>query len=273
VNEATHNQASPAGFDCGAVRHVIGTPLLVTNYDRFHADSLRLTRGSRAVAVDFANTQVVTMRRSSRKFCALTSPVDLYLPDGMPLIWCMNRQQASLTDRIYGPEFMRRCLTASSPGVRHYLMGGTEECGAKLRATIRGWNPACEVVGSFHGRCDAEGRIDPALEQATLDEINHLRPDYVWVGLGTPKQQLWMSRCRDRLRGGLLLGVGFAFDVHAGLKPDAPMWMQRRGLAWLFRLSSEPRRLGPRYLRYNGLFLWYLLCDGLRGRAFLPPAP
>ena len=90
----------------------------------------------------------------------------------------------------------------------------------------------------------------------------------VWVGFGTPKQQAWVKQHKHLIRRGVILTVGFAFDVNAGMKPDAPDWMQGLGLTWIFRLCSEPRRLGPRYLRYNLLFLWYLLLDGLRGRAW-----
>ena len=95
--------------------------------------------------------------------------------------------------------------------------------------------------------------------QLTADEINRLSPDFIWVGFGTPKQQAWVKRHKHLLRRGVILTVGFAFDVNAGMKPDAPGWMQRLGLTWVFRLASEPRRLAPRYLRYNFLFLWYLL--------------
>ena len=101
-----------------------------------------------------------------------------------------------------------------------------------------------------------------------MEEINRLSPDFIWVGLGTPKQQEWISRNRPMLKRGVLLAVGFAFDVNAGTKRDAPPWMQRTGTTWLFRLVQEPRRLAPRYLRYNSLFVFYLLWDGLRGHAW-----
>ena len=97
-----------------------------------------------------------------------------------------------------------------------------------------------------------------------LEEINRLSPDFIWVGLGTPKQQEWIHRHKPALRRGVLLAVGFAFDVNAGLKKDAPAWMQRAGLTWAFRAFSEPQRLLTRYLRYNSLFLYYLLKDAFR---------
>ena len=100
-----------------------------------------------------------------------------------------------------------------------------------------------------------------------------MRPDFIWVGLGTPKQYGWINRIKPKLDHGVMLAVGFAFDVNAGMKPDAPAWMQRAGLTWVFRLCSEPRRLASRYFRWNSLFLWYLFWDGLRGRAVNRPAP
>jgi N-acetylglucosaminyldiphosphoundecaprenol N-acetyl-beta-D-mannosaminyltransferase len=95
-----------------------------------------------------------------------------------------------------------------------------------------------------------------------------LEPEFIWVGLGTPKQQRWIARMKPQLRRGMLLSVGQAFDVNAGLRSDAPAWMQRAGLTWLYRMASEPRRLVGRYLRHNSEFLWYLAVDFLRGRVY-----
>jgi N-acetylglucosaminyldiphosphoundecaprenol N-acetyl-beta-D-mannosaminyltransferase len=104
-----------------------------------------------------------------------------------------------------------------------------------------------------------------------VEEINRLSPDYIWVGFGAPKQDLWVKRNKHLIRRGVMPAVGFAFDVNAGLKRDAPEWMQRNGLTWLFRLFSEPRRLAWRYIRYNTLFFSYLFWDGLRGCAVGKP--
>ena len=112
------------------------------------------------------------------------------------------------------------------------------------------------------------GYFKPEQDQEIVDEINQLSPDFIWVGLGTPKQQEWIHRNMPQIKRGVVFAVGFAFDVNAGTKKDAPLWMQKRGLTWVFRLLSEPLRLGPRYLRYNSLFLFYLLWDGIRGCAF-----
>jgi N-acetylglucosaminyldiphosphoundecaprenol N-acetyl-beta-D-mannosaminyltransferase len=182
----------------------------------------------------------------------------------MPLIWCLNAAGAGLKDRVYGPTFMRKFLEIAPRDCTHYLLGGSEECGAKLRQKF----PDTRFIGAFHGKCHADGLLEGAAESDVLVEINRLSPDFVWVGFGTPKQQAWVKRHKHLIHRGVILTVGFAFDVNAGMKPDAPPWMQRLGLTWVFRFWSEPRRLGPRYIRYNFLFLWYLLRDGLIGKAW-----
>ena len=244
--------------------HVLGTPLLATDYSGLAAACLEWARGPRCVALDFANTQIVTMRRHEPAFRELTSAYDYFPPDGMPLVWCLNRAGAGLRDRVYGPAFMREVLSQAPGDVTHYLLGGSEDCGARLRRMFEQRNPGLKFIGAFHGKCHPDGLLEGAAEQEVNAEINRLSP----VGFGTPKQQAWVRRHKHSISRGVILTVGFAFDVNAGMKPDAPAWMQRLGLTWVVRLGSEPRRLGPRYLRYNFLFLWYLFRDGLHGQAW-----
>lgn len=130
-------------------------------------------------------------------------------------------------------------------------------------------NPALKIIGARNPKIQSNGAfVDPKQELEILEEINRLSPDFIWIGLGTPKQQAWINNYKSKIRRGILLGVGFAFDVNAGIKRDAPAWMQRRGMTWIYRLCSEPRRLAVRYLRNNSLFLFFLSWDGLRGRAW-----
>jgi N-acetylglucosaminyldiphosphoundecaprenol N-acetyl-beta-D-mannosaminyltransferase len=246
---------------------VLQTPLGVTDYDQLAAHCLAWAREPRPVAVEFANTQVVTLIRHDAAFRGLMRGYDHLIPDGMPLVWCLNRAGAALRDRVYGPTFMRRFLESVPAGTTHYLLGGSAECGARLREVFTSRNPHLRFVGGFHGSCSPEGQLEGAAETDVVEEINRLSPDFIWVGFGTPKQQAWTHRHKPLLRRGVVLTVGFAFDANAGLKPDAPNWMQRRGLTWAYRLISEPRRLGPRYCKWNSLFLFYLFWDGLRGRA------
>jgi N-acetylglucosaminyldiphosphoundecaprenol N-acetyl-beta-D-mannosaminyltransferase len=204
----------------------------------------------------------VTLRRGDAEFRRITSVVDYFIPDGMPLIWCLNRQGAQLRDRVYGPSFMRECVLASPAPFTHYFLGGNDECVSRLQQFFLKENPNVKIIGARNGY------FKPEDEPQILEEINRLSPDFIWIGLGTPKQQDWVFRNKSKIKRGILLAVGFAFDVNAGTKPDAPLWMQRLGLTWVHRLASEPLRLGPRYVRNNSQFLFYLLWDGLRGKAW-----
>jgi N-acetylglucosaminyldiphosphoundecaprenol N-acetyl-beta-D-mannosaminyltransferase len=236
---------------------VLSTPLAATTYDEFTRYCQNLVKQSGTWSVDLSNTQVVTMRRHEPKFREITGTVDFFLPDGMPLIWCLNAKGAQLRDRVYGPTFMRYCMLNSPAPYKHYLLGGSAECLDHLTKRLLTQQPALQIVGSRHGY------FAPVEEKKIVDEINRLSPDFVWVGLGTPKQQDWIYRYKSRISRGILFAVGFAFDVNAGTKPDAPAWIQRLGLTWLYRIASEPRRLLTRYLRYNSLFVFYLCKDAL----------
>lgn len=253
------------------VGQVLGVPLVLTDYDAFGRRCLALAREPGPRAVEFANTQVVVLRRHDAWFRQVTDAFDFFIPDGMPLIWCLNARGAGLKDRVYGPTFMRRFMLASPASHTHYFLGGSPACLERLAKAFTEQNPNLRIVGSRSPTVrlgGADGReVQFEQEEEILEEINRLSPDFLWVGLGAPKQEAWLSRYKSRIQRGIIFTVGFAFDVNAGLKPDAPDWMQRRGLTWLYRLASEPRRLAGRYLTYNSLFLAYLLWDGLRGRA------
>ena len=239
---------------------VLGTPLAATTYDELTDHCHDLARVGGTWAIDLTNTQIVTMRRHEPSFRETTSQFDLFVPDGMPLIWTLNRRGAELSDRVYGPTFMRHCLARSPAPFTHYLLGGSEECLVQLRQRLTTAQPDLQIVGSHNGYFSGNE------EEEIVREINSLAPDFIWIGLGTPKQQEWIHRHKASIQRGVLLAVGFAFDVNAGTKPDAPAWMQRRGLTWVFRILSEPRRLLLRYLRYNTLFLFYLGKEALTRR-------
>jgi len=241
---------------------LLGTPLTATTYAELTQHCQELVRTDGTWAIDLTNTQIVTMRAHEPAFRKTTDHFNFFVPDGMPLVWCLNRRGASLRDRVYGPTFMRKFLETASGTSKHYLIGGSAECGHRLRDRF----PKPNFVGSFHGKCDAEGILEGAAERQVIADINRLCPDFIWVGLGAPKQYYWIKRNRNLLKHGVILSVGFAFDVNAGMKRDAPAWMQRAGLTWLFRMGSEPRRLVTRYLRYNSLFLFYLTKDAITRR-------
>jgi len=239
---------------------VLGTRLQCTSYDQFIAFCQWRARQPGVIAVDFTNTHIVTLRRHDAAFQAITSCFDYFIPDAMPLIWVLNRLGAGLRDRVYGPTFMRRCVLASGARWTHYFLGGSVECLSGLKEFFLRQNPTVQIVGSRNGY------FPPEAEGEIIEEINRLAPDFIWIGLGTPKQQEFIFRHKAALRRGIVLAVGFAFDVNAGTKKDAPSWMQRAGLTWLYRVCHEPRRLGARYVKYNSLFMGYLVRDAFSSR-------
>jgi N-acetylglucosaminyldiphosphoundecaprenol N-acetyl-beta-D-mannosaminyltransferase len=167
-------------------------------------------------------------------------------PDGMPLVWCGRAAGASWMRRVYGPDLMLSvCSESQSTGWRHFLYGAGDGVADELAANLSSRFPGIDIVG-IHSPPFRELTDDEI--QRTADMINAARPDIVWVGLSTPKQERWMHRFRDLLDASVLIGVGAAFDMHAGRIPQAPRWMQRSGLEWFFRLCAEPRRLWRRYL-------------------------
>jgi len=251
---------------------VLGTPLPITSYAELTKVCQEASRRPTPFALEFTNTHIVIMRRCDPGFRDLTSEYDYFISDSTPLTWCLNLQGAKMRDRVYGPAFMRECITNTPGEFSHYLLGGSPECGARLREVFKQRNPAVRFIGSWHGNCLADGTLEGRADREVVEEINRLSPDFIWVAFGDTKQVAWVKKHKHLLRRGVVLTVGFAFDSNAGTKPDAPMWMQRLGLTWLFRLATEPRRLASRYFKYNSLFLFYLLWDGLRGRAFAKSA-
>ena len=259
----------PGNFPAPREIGCLGTVLTVTDHPGAMDLCCRLARHSSPSAIEFCNTQIVTLRRCDRKYRQTSECFDRFIPDSSPLLWLLNAAGAGMKDRVYGPAFFRHALIHSPPTLTHYLLGGSEVCGRVLAERFTLLNPGLRIVGFFHGRCDTGGVLG-ADEDRVLEELRRLKPDFIWVGLGTPKQQRWIARVKPLLEHGVLLSVGQAFDVNAGLRADAPGWMQRCGLTWLYRMASEPRRLVGRYLHHNSLFLGYLVWDAIRGTVFQP---
>jgi N-acetylglucosaminyldiphosphoundecaprenol N-acetyl-beta-D-mannosaminyltransferase len=190
-------------------------------------------------------------------------------PDGMPMVWMNHLRGFHHVGRVYGPDLMLELCSQSAAlgaaGAKHFFYGGREGVADLLSASLLKKFPDLNVVGTccppFRPMTDDEDR-------QVIDKINGSGADIVWVGLSTPKQEYWMSSHLGRLDAPVMIGVGAAFDFHAGLKKQAPHWMQCSGLEWFFRLVTEPRRLWKRYLRNNPLFVWYALMQWLRVKDF-----
>ena len=181
----------------------------------------------------------------------------LVTPDGMPLVWISWLRGHHHVQRVYGPDLMLACCEASiRKGYRHFFYGGGPGLAERLAERLGERFDGLQIVGTWS---PPFRDLTAAEEAAMIDRIASSKPDIVWVGLSTPKQERWMARYSGRLPAAVLIGVGAAFDMHAGVKKQAPPWMQRSGLEWLFRLATEPRRLWRRYLTNNPRFVWRLL--------------
>lgn len=181
----------------------------------------------------------------------------LVTPDGMPLVWLGRLLGYPHVRRVYGPDLMLAvCEHSLGPGYRHYFYGGAPGVAERLGANLQKRFPGLQVAGYFS---PPYRPLTAQEDEEVIQMINTTEPDIVWVGLGAPKQEIWMAEHLGRLSAPVLIGVGAAFDFHTGLKPQAPRWMQRSGLEWFFRLLTEPRRLWRRYLVYNPLFVAKIL--------------
>lgn len=176
---------------------------------------------------------------------AIHEAAGMVTPDGMPLVWMAHRLGFPHVSRVYGPDLMREISRVSpARGFRHFYFGGGPGLADRLATTLHERHPGLVVAGTFS---PPFAPISEEEGDAIVRRINAAKPDIVWVGLSTPKQERWMSAHRDRIEAPVMIGVGAAFDFLAGTKRQAPVWMQRSGLEWLFRMLSEPRRLGRRY--------------------------
>jgi N-acetylglucosaminyldiphosphoundecaprenol N-acetyl-beta-D-mannosaminyltransferase len=166
-------------------------------------------------------------------------------PDGVPLVYFLRLIGKKRTQRVYGPDLMRKMTAISGHrGYRQFYYGGDVGVAERLKEILTRSVPNLQVVGTF---CPPFREMTPAEDRAVVDAINAARPHIVWVGLSTPKQERWMASHVGRIDAPVMIGVGAAFDFLAGTKRQAPLWMQRHALEWLFRLCSEPRRLWRRY--------------------------
>ena len=207
--------------------------------------------------VCFTGVHGVIESQRDENLLRIHNAAGLVAPDGMPLVWLSRLQGRRQAERVYGPDLMLAlCERSVLSGYRHFLYGASEDTLEKLAINLQQRCPGLRIVGKysppFRPLTDEE-------DEEVVRTINEAKPDIVWVGLSTPKQEHWMASHVHRLTAPVLLGVGAAFDFHAGVKKQAPRWMQRSGLEWLFRLATEPRRLGPRYLVNNPLFILLVL--------------
>ena len=232
-------------------------------YDSALEHIKQLAGESRPAAVCPANTHILAETQYNADFANVMAKFDLVLPDGMPVVWALNWFGAGLDDRVYGPYFMRHALKKTPRPWRHFFFGDSEECISEMRKAATQLQPEIEIVGSISPPFRLFTEED---EVSFAEAINRAAPDFVWVALPGVRMERWIIENQRRYKGGVFLAVGDAFTLLSGRRKFAPAWMQRTGLTWLFRMMTEPTRLAPRYLKYNLLFVFYLLKCTLRHR-------
>ncbi|MBA2637390.1 MAG: WecB/TagA/CpsF family glycosyltransferase [Solirubrobacterales bacterium] len=244
---------------------VLGVPLALTDYEHTMDWMDETIRAEERGYVCVAATHTVMVCREDAATREAVLGSSITVPDGRPLVWAMNALGHDMPDRVYGPELMDRfCARAARDATAVYLYGGRDRAAlALLVANLERRHPGLQVAG---GHAPPFRSLTEDEEEAIARDIDASGAQVVWVGIGAPKQEQWMARMRPRLRAPVLVGVGAAFDFHAGLVPMAPAWMQASGMEWLFRLGREPRRLWKRYLRYNPRFVGGFLVQWVRHR-------
>lgn len=214
-----------------------------------------------------ANVHMVMEAHDFPEFAAMVNQADLVTPDGMPLVWMMRAKGVREQARVYGPTLMLYVLeNAARESIAVGFYGGKPAVLERLVKKMQIRFPTLNLVYACSPSFD---HIGPDEDTAIVEKINQSGARILFVGLGCPKQEIWMAKHRGRVRA-VMIGVGAAFDFHAGFKPQAPAWMQNLGLEWFFRLLTEPRRLWKRYLYHNSRFLFLAIADllALRKRVF-----
>ncbi|NJD30014.1 MAG: WecB/TagA/CpsF family glycosyltransferase [Chloroflexi bacterium] len=236
---------------------VLGVPLVAQAYDEAIAKLLDAVACGVQIRAHFCTVHSLVEAVDNEALRSAFESADMVCTDGVPLVWVSRRRGVGSAQRVCGPDVMLTlCDRGRASGLRHYFLGGRPGTPERLAAVLTGRFPGLLTAGTesppFRTASEAEA-------QTIVDRINAAEPDVLWIGLGSPKQELWAADHAARLTARLILPVGAAFDFHSGLVRRAPVWMRQIGLEWLFRLAREPRRLLRRYVVTNARFIALLV--------------
>jgi N-acetylglucosaminyldiphosphoundecaprenol N-acetyl-beta-D-mannosaminyltransferase len=239
--------------------NILGVGVSAINLTQAAARILEAVRQKRKGYVAVTGVHGVSEAQSDSEFRHILNSAFLNTPDGMPMSWIGRLQGFQNMDRVYGPDLMLSLCEATQDGsVRHFFYGGAPGVADELRVALLARFSGISICGTY----------TPPFCPLTTEEENELlrrlreaKPDICWVGLSTPKQERFMATYLAKAPTTVMIGVGAAFDIHAGRVRQAPLWMQRSGLEWFFRLTQEPKRLWKRYLVNNPLFVIRILAQ------------
>jgi N-acetylglucosaminyldiphosphoundecaprenol N-acetyl-beta-D-mannosaminyltransferase len=234
--------------------NVLGVGISVLNLPTALAAIAEAVNTRRKGYICVRDAHGVMLAQKDEAFRRILNGAFLCTPDGMPMVWMGKIHGHREMSRVYGPDLMLEvCAWSEKNSCRHFFFGGVPGVAEELRDKLTVRFPKLQIVGCY----TPPFRPLNVREEKELSEmVRAVKPDIMWVGLSTPKQERFMVEFLPKLDVTLMMGVGAAFDFHAGRVRQAPRWMQRSGLEWLFRMACEPRRLGKRYLKNNPLFAW-----------------
>jgi N-acetylglucosaminyldiphosphoundecaprenol N-acetyl-beta-D-mannosaminyltransferase len=246
--------------------NVLGVGIHAIDMDETIRRSNLLIDGGRKGYVCVTGVHGIMEAQSDPALRDILNRAYLCVPDGMPTVWVGKLQGHHDMRRVYGPDYMiEMCRRSLRQDYRHFFYGGAPGIAGKLKMKLESRMPWLKVVGTY---TPPFGPLSSEQEHELVAMVARQKPDIIWVGLSTPKQERFMAQYLERLDVKLMVGVGAAFDLHAGLRSDAPTWMKQCGLQWLHRLQQEPRRLAPRYLKHNPRFVWEICGQVARWKGF-----
>jgi N-acetylglucosaminyldiphosphoundecaprenol N-acetyl-beta-D-mannosaminyltransferase len=247
---------------------VLGVGVSAIDMERAVAEVTRWIEEREQHYVCITGVHGVMESQRDPELLAIHNASGLTTPDGMPLVWAGRRAGMAHMRRVYGPDLMLAvCALAADRGWSGFFYGAADGVPELLAERLAERFPGLKIAGTMSPPFRP---LTPEEDAAVVERINAAAPDILWVGLSTPKQERWMATHAARLTVPVLVGVGAAFDIHAGRLPQAPGWMQVSGLEWLYRLYREPRRLWRRYLRNNPRFVLAIIRRPPRIMAALP---
>jgi N-acetylglucosaminyldiphosphoundecaprenol N-acetyl-beta-D-mannosaminyltransferase len=242
----------------------------ISMVDAVHYSDKFLQNGARGY-ICVTGVHGIMEAQADEQFRHILNSSFLTTPDGKPTVWIGHWQGHTNMTRVYGPDFMLElCRLSVDRGYKHFLYGGKPGIAEALREKLILRYPGLQIVGTY----TPPFRPLTSQEEIELEEqLLEAKPNVLWCGLSTPKQEWFMARYTDKLPVKLMVGVGAAFDINSGNLKDAPQWMKDAGLQWLYRMFQEPRRLAVRYLANNPRFLWLLGLQMIGLRKYSIPAP
>jgi N-acetylglucosaminyldiphosphoundecaprenol N-acetyl-beta-D-mannosaminyltransferase len=248
----------------GPISSVLGVPIDALSTSSAIAQISTWAQRGESRTVCICNVHSVVTAGADPRFMAALRSADMATPDGAPVAWMLRVQGHQHQRRISGPDLMWAYMDHAARNAEPvFLLGSTAHTLARLQQTLQAQWPTLQIAGALSPPFRP---ATPSEDQAMVQAINQSGARTVWVSLGCPKQELWMHAHRQQIHA-VMLGVGAAFDFHAGTMKRAPAWMQNSGLEWLHRLASEPGRLWRRYLVGNSIFVMRAAWQLLRPRA------